>query len=298
VGPGAASFSLSLSGARLRNEHVEECPDIGPACDSTEITPYRHDLRVGTGDLTLAGQIGLVQGLAAEFVVPLRLNRERITFRRMDGTPFTPVPPDYHHADRTLAGLGDPWLVAHYGGSRGVWSFGARLGGSVPLGRTEENPFALGEQGLPHEHVQFGAGTVQPIAGLGAARDFGKFALSAHGLARLGIWTNRHGYRPGDQVLASLAGTGGLGLTGWRFQAGPTIYHESAETWDGGVQEEGNLGRTDAFAEASAARSLSGGWGVNAELRVPLWTKARGAQLDVPVSLRLGISRMFGMMAP
>ena len=44
--------------------------------------------------------------------MPYRVNRQRITFRTMDGAPFTPDPPDHHHSNRTLSGFADPWLLA------------------------------------------------------------------------------------------------------------------------------------------------------------------------------------------
>jgi hypothetical protein len=30
---------------------------------------------------------------------------------------------------------------------------------SLPIGKTEENPFELGDRGLSHQHIQFGSGT-------------------------------------------------------------------------------------------------------------------------------------------
>jgi hypothetical protein len=252
-----------------------------------------HDLTISTGDLSLAAALGVSRGWAIEALVPLRLNRERIRFRTLDGAPYEPDPPDVHHANRTLVGLADPWLLVHVGGTRGPWSAGARLGASLPVGRTEPDPFALGDAGLPHEHIQFGAGTVEPIAALGVAHDFGAWSLAARGLARFGTWTNAHGYRAGDQSLATLLASSKLGSERWTYEAGGTWVHETAETWGGAVQYEGNLGRTDLYAEAHATRTMGEGWSVGAEARVPVSSRSTGAQLDVPLTIRVNVTHGF-----
>ncbi|MGH7724887.1 MAG: hypothetical protein ACREOU_05610 [Candidatus Eiseniibacteriota bacterium] len=276
------TLGLSLSGGGFGNEHVE-VPHHGGE-------PYLHDLKVTSADVTLSAQYGIFRHLSAELLVPFRINRERIVFRTLDGGAFTPDPPDYHHANRTLTGLADVWLLAHAGTASGAWAFSGRAGASLPTGSTVEDPFALGELGLPHEHIQFGSGTVQPIVGAAVGRAFEGFTLTASSLFRFGVSTNEHGYRPGDQSLVFLYGTSALGTTGWDFSLGPTLYHESTETWGGETQYEGNLGRTDVYADGRVRVALAPATRLAGELRVPVWGEANGPQFDVPVSFRLTIS--------
>lgn len=73
---------------------------------------------------------------------------------------------DLHHRSVTLRGIGDVMLL----GRRrwpGVWREGDALtvsgGATLPTGRTIENPYHLGEQGIQHLHIQFGTGTVDPL---------------------------------------------------------------------------------------------------------------------------------------
>ena len=47
---------------------------------------------------------------------------------------------------------------------------------TLPLGRTVEDPFALGDMGLPHEHSQFGTGTFGFVAARGLAQSRTGFA--------------------------------------------------------------------------------------------------------------------------
>ena len=115
---------------------------------------------------------------------------------------------------------------------------------SLPLGRTEPNPFALGDQGIRHQHIQFGSGTFDPVAGFDVLRAFGKVQVTGYGLAQTSLYENRHGFRAGTRLLAGLQGgrrlfgslTGGLGLD---------VLHEEPEWWDGRIQQDGNLGRTE-----------------------------------------------------
>ena len=292
-------MDFSVGGGGFRSQHVEECPDIGPVCDSVAVAPYQHDLEIVTGDLALGVRYGFAPGFGLEALVAWRVNRQEITFRTLEGAPFTPDPPDVHHADRTLSGFADPWLLVAYGRHAGAWSWGARAGASLPVGSTVEDPFALGDLGVPHEHVQLGSGTVQPMVGLGMNRGFDGWTATLSGIARFGVATNGHGYRPGDQVIARAFATSALGVPRATFALGPTLFHETSETWQGHVASEGNLGRTDLYAEGRATWTPPG-WGaaLGGELRVPLWSEATGAQVDVPVSFRLWLSTTFGESTP
>jgi hypothetical protein len=42
----------------------------------------------------------------------------------------------------------------------------ARLGTTIPTGKTEENPWELGDAGIEHLHIQFGTGTFNPLVNL------------------------------------------------------------------------------------------------------------------------------------
>jgi hypothetical protein len=197
---------------------------------------------------------------------------------------------DIHHRNETLTGPGDPWALVVFGKGAGAWSLGARAGVSIPLGRTEENPFALGRRGLPHQHIQFGTGTWNPMGGVALGRHLGGTNVVASILARFVTYANGHGYRAGNRYDASLVADRRLGGP-WRLQAGLDLAHEEAERWDGVIEEEGNLGRTDLLAGAGLARQLGRAGAVTLQVKVPLITRARGAQVDYPAIVALGWSR-------
>ena len=113
---------------------------------------------------------GFGGGFGLESVGSLRHVTTRIRFEDLDRRPIVVPDGDIHHRNETLLGPGDPWLMAVTGRRMGAWSAAVRGGVTIPLGRTEENPFELGRRGLPHQHIQFGTGTWDPLAAAGRGR--------------------------------------------------------------------------------------------------------------------------------
>jgi hypothetical protein len=63
--------------------------------------------------------------------------------------------------------------------------------------------------------------------------------------------------------------------------------HETAETWDGRIEEEGNLGRSDLLLAAGIVRQV-GGRALVLNVRVPLRTRSNGVQVDYPAIVSIG----------
>jgi hypothetical protein len=234
---------------------------------------------------------GLRPGLGVEAVVPLRHVTTRIRFEDEGRQPYTPAQPDIHHRNQTLVGPSDPWLLVH--GSRRLAAFNAalRLGVTVPLGRTEENPFRLGDLGLPHQHIQFGTGTWDPVVGLALERAAGPVHVSASALTRLVFFENGHGYRAGHRVFGQIGAERSLGKA-WRGRIGVEASHEEPERWDGRREsDEGNLGRTDVLLSLGGGRTWNKVGHLHAALKVPVATRVGGSQVDYPFILTLGWAR-------
>jgi hypothetical protein len=251
---------------------------------------YWHVLDVTLSETAAVTTVGIGGNLGLELVVPFRTSTTRVHFEDENRQPFVPAEGETHHRDETVAGIGDPWLMLHAARPRATWTTAARIGVALPLGRTVPNPFALGREGLPHQHVQFGTGTWDPVLGLSAGRPLGPFALTLSALARLALYENVHGYRAGHHYLVSALVERPLPHR-WRMGAALDLTHEEPERWDGHVEgEEGNLGRTDLLATLAASRSVGGG-AVRLTISVPIVTRTRGAQLDYPLLLSVGFSR-------
>ena len=246
-------------------------------------------LTLTEASLTVAA--GVARRVGIEAVVPLRHVTSRIRFLDADRVPLDRPQGDIHHRDETLAGVGDPWLMLHAGAPRGAWTLAARAGVTLPLGRTEPDPFALGDLGLPHQHIQFGTGTWDPILGLAAGRRFGAVGFAVSGIARLVLAENAHGYRAGHRYYADA--TASRRLAGaWSGSLGLIAAREQAERWGGVVRtEEGNLGRTDVLVAVGVARAVRGVGTLSLTAKVPVLSRSEGAQLDYPVILSVGWGR-------
>jgi len=244
------------------------------------------DLTLTEASLTAA--VGISRHLGIEAVAPVRHVTSRIRFLDADRLPLERPQGNIHHRNETLVGLEDPWLMLHAGGVARRWTVAARAGVTLPLGRTEPNPFSLADLGLPHQHIQFGTGTWDPIVGVAAGRRFGEVGFTVSGLARLVFAQNSHGYQAGNRYYGEATATRRL-AGAWTGALGFDLSREQAERWDGRVRtEEGNLGRTDLLLAAGVSRGIGGGGSLSITAKVPVLTRSRGAQVDYPVIVTVG----------
>jgi len=274
-------WSLSGSGTRVHNEHT--------AMESA--AHYWHVLDVTLAETSAVTSVGLGKNLGLELLVPFRTAAMRVRFKDEERRPFVPAEGDLHHRNETLAGTGDPWLMLHAARPGRAWTLGVRAGVSLPVGHTVANPFDLGRRGLRHQHVQFGTGTWDPLLGLMAGRRLGSFGLTVTGLARLALYRNEHGYQAGNRYQVSALAERPISGS-WRGSLGLELAREQPERWDGRRdEEEGNLGRTDLLLTVAALRPISGVGAVRFAVSVPVFTHTRGAQLDYPLIVSVGLAR-------
>jgi len=300
VQAGQLTASVLGTATALHVVHVSACPDSGPACAAGGVPPYLHDQWIEVAELRPVLEWGLTPNASVEAQLPVRAVRSSITYRQLDGTPFTPPDPTLHHRNETLAGPGDGWLSARGALMAGPVRVGGRVGTTLPFGRTEENPFALGEAGLQHQHVQFGTGTFNPLLGADATWSAGALGVRGYGQFQWVPWANAQGYQAGNRLA-------GGALAEWsvapalQLSAGADVLHEAPERWDGVVQQDGNLGRTDVLVGAGAVLEVDAGrFGLNA--RVPVYQhyvggEDHGGQLTYPVVVQLSWTRGFDVRA-
>ena len=278
--PGKWSLGVSLTATSLHIEHIEsEDPGL--------VTPYWHVQRLLIGELSLSAARGVAPGFGIGLTVPLRQVHDRIRFEDLARNPYVPPQPDTHHRNETLLHVADPQLAALFTRQPGAWTLGGSLGTSIPIGRTEPNPFELGRRGLPHQHIQFGTGTWDPMVGLSASRSFGEIGFNASASAKLSLYENGHGYRAGNRYGVFLGTNRKLGSV-WGANAGFTLDRESPERWSGRIEEEGNLGRTDLMLAAGIGRGVPGMGSFGIKLQVPLKTWSTGEQVKYPLVVALG----------
>jgi hypothetical protein len=300
LAPGAVSASFNLSGTTMHVVHLEACPDIGPICAQRDEPDQLHDQQFYVAELRPVIEVGLSKTLGVELQLPFRVVRTTILFRRLDGERFTPDYENIHHRNQTLAGFSDPWLSGRAAWALGLWRFTARVGLTFPVGQTRPDPFALGRAGEVHEHLQFGTGTLNPIAALDIGLPVGRFFWSAYGQTQLVFAANGHGYRAGNRYAAGLSGQVRLGE---KVHVGLStdLVNEQAERWGGVVQEDGNVGRTDALLGARVGTQV-GAAALGLSLKFPVWQHFLGeadhggapGQLTYPVLLNLSVGFVLG----
>lgn len=289
---GVLNLSLSALGTYTQTGHEEHCPDInGPGCAAMEVPAQWHDLRLFFGELRLQASYGVTPWLALDLMAAVRVVHIEFALQDLARRPITPpFGEEIHHRTETLAGLSDPWIGLRFSSSiagRAGWEATLRLGATAPLGATVENPFRLGREGREHQHIQFGTGTVDPWAEGSIQRQLGRFTLGAWALGKATLYENRHGYRAGTMLMGGARLSSGPWRSRWRVQAGALIYHEEPERWDGVVETEGNLGRTDLMLEAAVSCRLRGEVSLSLGAKVPVWSRITGAQLSTPALLEL-----------
>jgi hypothetical protein len=297
LAPGELSATFNLTGTTLRVVHPDACPDIGPICRVRAEPPQQHDQRFWIGEIRPILAFGITPTFGVEAQTPLRIVRTTIRFLRPDGAPFTPDYENIHHRDETLYGFADPWLLARATGVVGKVRITTRAGVALPVGSTEEDPFARGRAGLPHQHIQFGMGTVHPVFAIDAGLPLGAMRWNAYAQALVYVYENAKGYQAGNRYASGLAADVEVVRT-LRLGGGIDVLNEQPERWGGFIQQDGNVGRTDLLAGGSIAYRLDD-IALSLAVKVPVWQHfiaSHGAdpgQLTYPAIVSVALATSF-----
>lgn len=178
---------------------------------------------------------------------------------------------EIHHPTETLEGFSDFSLLFARKGKDLLRSgdiLAAALGTSIPVGRTENNPFVLGEAGKSHEHIQFGTGTFDPLLELYYFTPISeRVSLLANAMGRFPLYENDKGYR--GPVEASCGLTLAVETTkrislraGWSFQ------YQGYAHWDG--DRDINSGIISNAAAGGVTGKISEGLFWSLDARIPV----------------------------
>jgi hypothetical protein len=276
--------------------HVAECPDLGPECfdGGPPPTPYNHHVDQAIAETVLDTSLGMTDWFALEMRWSLRIADVNPSYSELDGTPKQ-VPNDIHHHDETLVDVTDPWLLARFAAVSGRFVSIARLGFSLPVGRTEEDPYALGRQGKSHEHLQAGTGTFVPIAGFGMAYAIAPVILGLGGIAFFSAYENAKGFRAPWRAYASQRTSVSLLDDALRPFGELTLAHEGEELWQGRPGLEGSNVRTEIYAGLGVAWRFHAAWTLEAAARVRVATLTDAPTFEQHGLFSLGLSTSFDL---
>jgi thiol-disulfide isomerase/thioredoxin len=277
----------------VRTQHEAEENIVGRG-----LGPTIHDQSIFLMESRLSMDLGITRWLGLGIMVPFRVVATRITYRDPDtGDELQLASPEIHHRNETLTGLADPWITAHLAWARDRWALDGRIGITLPLGSTVDDPYVLGALGLPHEHIQFGTGTVDPLVRLAVQRWFAvgtrehAWSLGAWAFTQQVLYESERGYQAGSRYAGGLLVESPLTTRRWDFLASFDAQGEAQERWHGVVHtEEGNNGRVDLLAGATASVNVWRTLALNASLKVPVYTYVVGGQVSYPLIVALGLS--------
>ena len=239
-----------ISHFSTRVVHEAKCPQIAPPqCEQSDIEPHLHDQGIFFYQAQLNGSLLLHQGLQISANLPLDIKHLTIEYRKLsDNSAYDPAYAGIHHRNETLIGLGDATLSVEYFKRYSNLVLGFGIGSSIPLGRTEENPYTLGMQGKEHQHFQMGSGVFSPVASGLAIWSKPRWGIVTDIRAQLSLYENAKTYQPPTTVFW---GSGPW----WAFSPKLRLLgqlrgqYESREKWAG--KPSPNTGKT-AFGAAGA----------------------------------------------
>ena len=143
---------------------------------------------------------------------------------------------DIHHRDETYTGPADSDVFIGYS-MQGLFMENdflmGRIGTTIPFGKTEEDPWKLGNAGLEHLHIQFGTGTFNPVADLHYSLHLYKgLGANASIRGKFPFYENSKTYR-GSRELTYTAGLN-YHLNDWlSFQTSYLGFYQSYAYWAG-----------------------------------------------------------------
>lgn len=173
--------------------------------------------------------VPLSDSIDLELQVPYDIKDVKARYELPDGTRFANPLGDLHHRTEKLEGFSDFKLYWNF--SVDGWRLSA--GVNLPVGDIEDDPYALGLLGLPHQHIQFGTGTCDPLARVSrVVHVMEGVDISFAAGAQVPLVENRKGYQ-GPPMLDFAAGPR-VTIADWlSINASYSVIYQGRAYWDG-----------------------------------------------------------------
>ena len=176
---------------------------------------------------------------------------------------------DIHHRNETYRSISDMDLLLGYT-THGILmqhdTLFAKFGTTLPFGKTEDDPWILGDKGLTHLHIQFGTGTFNPIGDIRYILPVygglsGNFSVSG----KYPFYENSKTYR-GSWDITYTAGLNYIVNNWLTLQSSYLALYQSYALWDGEIDINTGL----QFSLASFAASIATPYNVPLSITVML----------------------------
>jgi len=287
-------LTVAASSTTVDVSHPAGCEDIYN-CSAVPIQPaHTHELFIVPLQVAPSITYAATDRLGFELTTPVRMVHTNASYETPDGDAYTPVDAGVHHRDETLWGLSDARVAARYAAQVGGFWLTTRVGTTLPTGRTEPDPFAAGDAGEAHQHIQFGSGTFEPTIGFNLTRGTAFVQWAAYAEGQFGLYENRHGFRA---PIRGLFGTSAdyRTMLGHLFGASLEVSAEGPERWQGRIEQDASLGRTELLFGPQASLAIGTSMHLFASVRFVLYRdivegdEAPG-DLKSPAAFSLGAS--------
>ena len=137
--------------------------------------PHRHEVKLDVVRFDVGLKYQISQQWRLEAAFPYEIKSQDASVPNIDSVD-DPDQKDailryqnIHHRNQTYRGISDMDLLLGYS-KHGIVlkddTLTVKLGTTIPFGKTEDDPWVLGEMGKEHLHIQFGTGTFNPVGDL------------------------------------------------------------------------------------------------------------------------------------
>ncbi|MBM75193.1 MAG: hypothetical protein CMK59_07315 [Proteobacteria bacterium] len=195
-----------LSGFHGHLVHEAKCPEISPLdCAETPIPDHTHDQRITFVNVQSSFLYRFDSPWQLFTTIPFLIRKQSIEYYLIEtGEEYEPPYAGIHHRNETLSGLGDPELLIQRFVHTEDFNVGFSMGSTIPFGKTEENPYALGAQSKVHQHFQMGTGSFVPVAELYLVYPKEGWGLLGQTRLMLPFYENSKGYKIGNSYSFDL----------------------------------------------------------------------------------------------
>lgn len=224
--------------------------------------PHRHEVKLDVVRFDVGFKYRISQQWRLEAALPYEIKSQDASVPNIDSID-DPDQKDailryqnIHHRNQTYRGISDMDLLLGYSKHGIVLKndmLTAKLGTTIPFGKTEDDPWVLGKMGKEHLHIQFGTGTFNPIGDLRYSIPiYGGLAANANLRGKFPFYENSKTYRGSWDVTYS-AGFN-YRLNDWlSVQTGYLGLYQSYAHWAGDIDINTGL----QFSMASLGASIA-----------------------------------------